>query len=284
MEGPREEQRSAGEARPQVPSGGISAGGTAPNGPGGANRLLALSRQGADRQPANASPGQGKQQGMVMVWPQLVSIELVAILVFTAMLLLLGTIVNAPLDLLANPDRTPNPSKAPWYFLNLQELLLHMHPTLAGVLVPGGALVLLAAIPYIDNTPQGTGRWFTTPVGRRIALFSIAYAAVLDTLMIFFDEFFPTPHGNGVRPIVQSTLGLPKVVVEVIIPVAAMYGLSYLLVVIVQRRYGADERHCLIALFSGFVATYIILTIFGTVFRGPGMHLFWPWDTAGRSH
>src|SRR5438093_1256737 len=158
MEGPREEQPSAGEARPQVPPGGTPAAGTAPNGPAAANRLLALSRQGADRQPANASPGQGKQQGMVMVWPQLVSIELVATLVFTAMLLVLGTVVNAPLDLLANPDRTPNPSKAPWYFLNLQELLLHMHPTLAGVIVPGGALALLAAIPYIDNTPQGTGR------------------------------------------------------------------------------------------------------------------------------
>src|SRR5919202_1699348 len=139
MEGPREEQRSAGEARPQVPSGGMPAGGT-----------------------------------------------------------------------------TPNRPKAPWYFLNLQELLLHMHPTLAGVLVPGGALVLLAAIPYIDNTPQGTGRWFTTPVGRQIALFSVLYAAVLNTLMIFFDEFFPTPYGNGVRPIIQYALGLPKVVNEVI--------------------------------------------------------------------
>src|SRR5438132_3394590 len=212
MEGPREEQRSAGEARPQVPPGGMPAGGTAPNGGAAANRLLALSRQGGDRQPANASPGQGKQQGMVMVWPQLVSIELVAVLVFTAMLLILGTVVNAPLDLLANPDRTPNPSKAPWYFLNLQELLLHMHPTLAGVIVPGGALTLLAAIPYIDNTPQGTGRWFTSPSGKPIALFSMLYAAVLDTLMIFFDEFV------GVRRIIQDALGLPKVILEVIIP------------------------------------------------------------------
>ena len=278
MEDPREEQRSAGEARPQVPPGGTPAGGTTPNGPAAANRLLALSRQGADRQPANASPGQGKQQGMVMVWPQLVSIELVAVLIFTAMLLILGTVVNAPLDLLANPDRTPNPSKAPWYFLNLQELLLHMHPTLAGVLVPGGALVLLAAIPYIDNTPQGTGRWFTTPAGKSIAILSIIYATVLNTLMIFFDEFV------GVRPIIQGALGLPKVINEVVIPIAAMYGFSYLLVVLVQRRYGADKRHWLIALFSGFVASYIILTIFGTAFRGPGMHLFLPWDTAGRSH
>src|SRR5437870_5592553 len=171
------EPRGAGEARPQVPP---EAGATGPGGVPTARsqQLLTLRRGGngaaveAPRDPAAASPGQGKQSNMVMVWPQLVSIEFVAILVFTAMLLILGTVVNAPLDLLANPDRTPNPSKAPWYFLNLQELLLHMHPTLAGVLVPGGALVLLAAIPYIDNTPQGTGRWFTTPAGKSIAIFS----------------------------------------------------------------------------------------------------------------
>jgi len=247
-------------------------------------QLLAL-RRGANgapvevpRDPAAASPGQGKQTGMVMVWPQLVSIEFVAILVFTAMLLLLGTLVNAPLDLLANPDRTPNPSKAPWYFLNLQELLLHMHPTLAGVLVPGGALALLAAIPYIDNTPAGTGRWFTSPTGKPITLFSMAYSFVLNCLLIVFDEFI------GVRRIVQDSLGLPKVIVEVIIPIAAMFGLSVALVWYVQWRWGADRRHWLIALFSGFFMTYIILTIFGTAFRGPGMHLFLPWDTAGRSH
>jgi len=92
------------------------------------------------------------------------------------------------------------------------------------------------------------------------------------------------PQFVGVRPLVQQMLGLPKVVVEVIIPIAAMYGFSYLLVVLVQQRYGADKRHWLIALFSGFFATFIILTIVGTAFRGPGMHLFLPWDTAGRSH
>jgi hypothetical protein len=269
------QDRSAGEARQQVPAGGLPTnGGSAP----GTNRLLALSRQSsAQREPAAASPGQGKQQGMVMVWPQLVSIELVAILVFTAMLLLLGTLVNAPLDLLANPDRTPNPSKAPWYFLNLQELLLHMHPSLAGVFVPGGALALLAAIPYIDNTPQGTGRWFTTPTGKSIAVFSFIYATVLNLAMIAFNEFI------GVRRILEP-IGTPKFIIEIVIPIVIMYGLSHLLVVIVKRRYGADRRHWIIALFSGFFATYIVLTMIGTAFRGPGMHLFWPWDTAGRSH
>jgi len=284
MEGSRPEgPHEPGETRPQVPpAAGTTGAGQAPT--ARSQRLLTVARGGngatveTPRDPAAASPGQGKQGGMVMVWPQLVSIEFVAILVFTAMLLVLGTLVNAPLDLLSNPDRTPNPSKAPWYFLNLQELLLHMHPTLAGVLVPGGALALLAAIPYIDNTPAGTGRWFTTPVGKQIALFSIAYAAVLNTAMILLDEYV------GVRRIVQETLHLPGVLVEIVIPITAMLGLSYLLAWYVQRRWNADTRHVMIALFSGFFATYIILTIFGTAFRGPGMHLFLPWDTAGRSH
>lgn len=258
---------SPGEATPQIPPGGARGG-----------RLLALSREAAAREPAAASPGQGKQQGMVMVWPQLVSIELVSILVFTAMLLVLGTLVNAPLDLLANPDRTPNPSKAPWYFLNLQELLLHMHPTLAGVLVPGGALVLLAAIPYIDNTPQGTGRWFTTPDGKAIAIFSIWYATILNLALILFNQYV------GIRRVLDP-IGTPKFIIEIVIPIAVMYGLSHLLAVIVQRRWGADRRHILIALFSGFFATFLVLTIIGTAFRGPGMNLYWPWEVAAlRTH
>jgi hypothetical protein len=195
------------------------------------------------------------------------------------MLLILGTLVNAPLDLLANPDRTPNPSKAPWYFLNLQELLLHMHPTLAGVIIPGGALAMLAAIPYIDNTPQGTGRWFTSPRGKPIAIFSMIYALVLNGAMIVFNEYVV------VRKIVEGALGLPKVVTEVIIPILAMYGLSYLLIVLIRRRYGPlDTRHVMIALFSGFFATFLLLTVVGTFFRGQGMHLAMPWDTAGRTH
>lgn len=245
-------------------------------------RLLSLRREADStslattstrREPAAASPGQGKQGGLVMVWPQLVSIELAAMLVFTLMLLILGTVVNAPLVLVANPDATPDPSKAPWYFLNLQELLLHMHPSLAGVFVPGGALLLLAAIPYVDNRPQGTAIWFTSVAGRQIAIFSIIYATVIELAMILFNEYV------GVRRILQA-IGSPTFVIEFVVPIIAMYGWSHLLVVLVRRRWPAayDTRHVLIALFSGFFATYVVLTIIGTAFRGSGMRLFLPWD------
>src|SRR5947208_15806181 len=138
--------------------------------------------------PSQVRPRREREEE-VLVWPDLVFVEFISAALFTFSFTVVSALFNAPLINRANPDVTPNPSKAPWYFLNLQELLLHMHPALAGVIVPGGALVLLAAIPYLDNTPQGTGRWFTTPVGRSIALFSIAYALVLDAAMIIFDEF-----------------------------------------------------------------------------------------------
>src|SRR6476469_5887877 len=93
----------------------------------------------------------------VMVWPSLVVVEAVCATVFLMILTLLSIIVSAPLTEHANVNHTPNPSKAPWYFLNLQELLLHMDAGLAGVVVPTLALVGLAAIPYFDRSPLGVG-------------------------------------------------------------------------------------------------------------------------------
>src|SRR5262245_16562504 len=96
----------------------------------------------------------------VLVWPDLVFVEFIAAVLFSVTMLLLSTLIDAPLLNHANPDLTPNPSKAPWYLLNLQELLLHMEPGLAGVVVPTLALVLVAAIPYVDRNPEGQGQWF----------------------------------------------------------------------------------------------------------------------------
>ena len=96
--------------------------------------------------------------------------------------------MNAPLTEHANPNATPNPSKAPWYFLNLQELLLHMDAGLAGVIVPTLALVALAAIPYFDRSPLGVGILGTSAKGRKIAGFSAIWTTVVLTIYIVADE------------------------------------------------------------------------------------------------
>lgn len=123
----------------------------------------------------------------VLVWPDLVFIEFISALIFSIALMVLSAMVNAPLLNRADPDTTPNPSKAPWYFLNLQELLLHMEPAWAGVIVPTIALVLLAAIPYWDRDQEGQGVWFGTRFAGRLAIFGFTAATLITSLLIIWD-------------------------------------------------------------------------------------------------
>ncbi len=211
---------------------------------------------------------------LVHVWPHLVGIELVAALVFTMGLIVMAVLIKAPLVDLADPQVTPNPAKAPWYFLNLQELLLHMHPMLAGVLVPGAVLTLIAAIPYIDSSEEGTGVYFSTRKGFSIAIFSSIYTFVWLLFLILFDEFV------GVTEQLEA-MNLPTVMGEWIVPIVVMFGIYALLAVIVRRRWNANTREIIIALFIVFLVSWIVLTIVGTAFRGPGMDLVWPWQLEG---
>ncbi len=144
----------------------------------------------------------------VLVWPDLVFVEFIAAILFTLTLLLLTALVDTPLLDRANPDITPNPSKAPWYLLNLQELLLHMEPGLAGVVVPTIALVGVAAIPYFDRSTEAQGVWFGTKNAVRITLFSWIFTIVATAGLIMFDagkfeqytRWFPgLPDGQGLN-------------------------------------------------------------------------------------
>ncbi len=240
-----------------------------------------------------------RREDKVFVWPYLVRIELIVALLYLLFFTIMSIFVNAPLRNLANPEVTPNPAKAPWYFLGLQELLLHMHPALAGVIVPGAVLVGLALIPYIDTKKEGVGIYFTTPRGKRIALFSFLYTAVWEISLILIDEFLRLPQmpesAHGIGPAVKTLLtqafyGTPDptqvenmtplipAITDVIIPSIIMLFIPFLLVVIVRRVWRADTREVIIALFTFFVASFVVLTVVGSAFRGHSMKLFWPWE------
>jgi len=126
----------------------------------------------------------------LLVWPDLVFVEFISAVLFLGTLSVLSVLVDAILLDQANPAVTPNPSKAPWYFLNLQELLLHMHPALAGVIVPTVALVALGAIPYFDNSAEGQGEWLSTPRAWPNLIIGAVVGAVGTTLLIFYDASF----------------------------------------------------------------------------------------------
>ncbi len=210
-----------------------------------------------------------------MVWPHLLVIEFIAAMLWTIGLFVISAAFNAPLQDHQTPDCTPNPSKAPWYLLNLQELLLHMDKGLAGVVVPTLWLVFMAAIPYIDRSREGVGRYFTNANGKRIAIFAAVYSTLLTFSLIVLDAFLKA---NGYIEFASEHFpGGKQLLPNYLIPIAIMLGLSFLLVVIVRRLYNATTRDWMIAVYTGWVATYLVLTVVGTSMRGPGMDLFAPW-------
>ncbi|HEX9266973.1 MAG TPA: menaquinol-cytochrome C reductase [Candidatus Limnocylindria bacterium] len=216
-----------------------------------------------------------------MVWPHLLVIEFIASMLWSIGLFVIAAAFNAPLQDHATPDCTPNPSKAPWYLLNLQELLLHMDKGLAGVIVPTVWLTFMAVIPYIDTSREGVGIWFTSANGKRITIFAAVYATVLTFSLILLDAFLKRPEDQGgFGYIEKATRYLPggkQLFPNYIIPIVLMIGLSVLLVLIVKRLYAANTREWMIAIYTGFVAVYLVLTVVGTSMRGPGMDLFAPW-------
>jgi hypothetical protein len=123
----------------------------------------------------------------LLVWPDLVFIEFIAALLFSLTFTVLSIAINAPLQDRANPASTPNPSKAPWYFLNLQELLLHMNPALAGVIVPTIALIAIGAIPYFDRSHEGQGEWISTPGSGRLVWTGSLTAIIGSLILILWD-------------------------------------------------------------------------------------------------
>jgi quinol-cytochrome oxidoreductase complex cytochrome b subunit len=141
--------------------------------------------------PAPAAPARPRpkreREEEVLVWPDLVFIEFIAAVLFTVTFLILSVFVNAPLLNRANLNVTPNPSKAPWYFLNLQELLLHMDKAWAGVLVPTVALAFFALIPYVDRSRRMQGVWFGTKYSARITVVTAIYAMIVSFGLVTID-------------------------------------------------------------------------------------------------
>lgn len=214
----------------------------------------------------------------VMVWPSLVVVEAVCAVVFLAILTLLSVLVNAPLLERANPNQTPNPSKAPWYFLNLQEMLLHMDAGLAGVIVPTVALAAIAAIPYFDRSPLGVGILGTSTKGRQIIAFSAVFTTVVLTGMILLDEAIGRGTQFGLGRYAQDHWGFPEWFGGIFLSSVIMLVGIGVLVLMVRGIFRPTTRELVIALFTGFFVSYWVLAIYGTSFRGTGQDLTWPWN------
>lgn len=158
-------------------------------GPGGhTQRLLTVVKSGSI-QDVKASP-----VDKVHTWPHLLIVEFAAALAMTAFLLIVSTFVNAPLQRLANTNQTPNPSKAPWYFLGLQELLTMFHPMVAGVTLPGIGIFALILAPYTDKNPSNK------PEDRKFAISLFTIFLMFWAVLVIIGSFFRGPGFNFVFP------------------------------------------------------------------------------------
>jgi hypothetical protein len=184
-------ESGGGTAVATAPAGGGVATAAPPvaAGPGGhTQRLLTVVKSGSI-QDVKALP-----QDKVHTWPHLLAVEFVAALLCTAFLLIFSIFVNAPLLTLANPNQTPNPSKAPWYFLGLQELLTMFHPMVAGVTIPGMGIFALILAPYTDRNPSNK------PEDRKFAISLFTLFMMFWTVLVMIGSFFRGPGQNFVFP------------------------------------------------------------------------------------
>ena len=135
----------------------------------------------------------------VHVWPYLTRLEFMCAIIITIFLVVWSIVIDAPLEEPANPSVTPNPSKAPWYFLGLQELLVYFDPWMAGVVLPTLIIVGLMAIPFIDVNPKGNG--YYTFHERRFAIFTFLFGfLVLWVWMVVQGTFLRGPGWNFFMP------------------------------------------------------------------------------------
>ena len=218
--------------------------------------------------PPPTEDGQHKQRvERLTTIPHLVQREFMAAVILITVLALWAMFVPAPLEELANPAHPPNPAKAAWYFLGLQELLLHMHP-LAAVILPGIILLAIVFIPYWDREEADIGLYFRSTVGKLMALAGVCFAMALVPLLVLLDEYWldlpallptwPTIVSNGLIPLLLSLAGL--------------------LVVYATMRLGAkaSRSEALVGLFTFLIVSFVLLTITGIFFRGANMALVSP--------
>jgi quinol-cytochrome oxidoreductase complex cytochrome b subunit len=208
--------------------------------------------------------------GSVAAIPNLIMREVVVALVLVAILMIGSVAFNAPLEAEANPGLSPNPTKAPWYFAGIQELLLHFHPLFAVMVIPLVILAALLCLPYLRYDGHTDGVWFCSDCGRKMSLVAVVVALIVTPLGILADEYiidfaawlpsFPPVISNGVIP---AALAL-----------ACIIGFYWLM----KKIYTATNNEAYQAVFVLLLVAFIILTVTCVWFRGNGMALMWPWE------
>jgi len=210
-------------------------------------------------------PETREEARMVPVNPNLVFREFIVVLVLLAVVFLFSALFNAPLLEKANPAYSMNPTKAPWYFAGVQELLMHFHPVFASFIIPAGVTVFFAWLPFLKFNEPPNGLWFISEKGKQSAKSTAVFAILVTLAGILFNEYIlnfemiltgvPSFISNGIVPLLILLLFM------------AGYYRFYL------KKFTLSKEELAQAIFVFLMVAFIVLTIIGIFFRGKDMEL-----------
>jgi len=196
-----------------------------------------------------------EDEDVVMTFPNLVAKELIAFEVMVIVLSVISLVFDAPLEWIANPEHTPNPAKAPWYFLGLQELLHYFPPVVGGVILPALAVVALIVIPYFSINIKREGLWQEHPKPTFVVI--VVFVGVVSLILLMFKVY---------------AMLIPTIIVT-----------AFMLMPHFSKRQEGfvgwlGSRPLSWWIMTWFVIIAVVLTAIGTLFRGPEWTWTWPWD------
>ncbi len=198
-------------------------------------------------------------------WPYLLRAELLVFMLTMLVCVALGFFFDAPLREAANPAVPENPAKAPWYFLGLQEMISYS-AFIGGFLIPAVAVLGLGMISLLDREPEPSGLWFSGSRGKRVALWAAIFGTVTSVLAVavpvnfgWIREWFDNP---------------PQLIIIILNP-GSLLTVAYIVWSFIVMRSTRSTRMGVIALFTCFIAGFVILTYVGTFLRGPNWDFYW---------
>lgn len=195
-----------------------------------------------------------EEEAMVMTIPHLVIREIIAFEILVIVLAVISLTFNAPLEWIANPLHTPNPAKAPWYFLGLQELLHYFPPIVAGVMLPTLVVIALIVIPYFPINLKEEGLWKQNKQKTLVAL--LVTVGILSAVLLIYSVYIM---------FVPTLVVLGFMLVPYFSPKATGF-VGWL-----------SERPLSWWVMTWFVTIVVVLTVMGTLFRGPEWSIAYPW-------
>ena len=194
--------------------------------------------------------------------PNLITREVTVALVLFAVVLIISMLVDAPLAAKANPGLSPNPTKAPWYFMGIQEMLMHFHPVFSLFIIPLLLTIGLLVIPYLNYQADTAGIWFCSSKGRQMAISAVVTAIGATLAGVLVDEFM-----------IGSAQARPNIISSGLVPFTLVLAGCIGFYVFMKKKFNATNNEAVQTLFILLCTAFVVLTVVGIWFRGTGMRL-----------